>query len=201
MMKYIRKSLALSNVIAKKITTNDPQQLELLKDRLKTRFGVPVGMHMTGIPLGISMILAIFCYSMPQVSLWMIIFNWLSIPEYKVLIGVFFAAAVYCVLIMTTMLLTARGSLAGLKSHLFVITLTGAVAILYFVSAFFSLLFGAVNNYTPQITSLLGLIFFLLNVKWINSALFYRSIALSLHNRVWRKQLKKEALQAQILKR
>jgi len=200
MMKYIRKSLALSNVIAKKITTNDPQQLELLKDRLKTRFGVPVGMHMTGIPLGISMILAIFCYAMPQVSLWMIIFNWLSIPEYKVLIGVFFAAAVYCVLIMTTMLLTARGSLAGLKSHLFVIALTGAVAILYFVFAFFSLLFGAVNNYTPQITSLLGLIFFWLNFKWINSSLFYRSIALSLHNRVWRKQLKIEARQAQILK-
>jgi len=201
MMKYIRKSLALSNVIAKKITTNDPQQLELLKDRLKTRFGVPVGMHMTGIPLGISMILAIFCYAMPQVSLWMIIFNWLSIPEYKVLIGVFFAAAVYCVLIMTTMLLTARGSLAGLKLHLFIIMLTGAIAILYFISAFFSLLFGSVDNYTPQITSLLGLIFFLLNIKWINSSLFYRSIALSLHNRVWRKQLKKEALQAQILKR
>jgi hypothetical protein len=201
MMKYIRKSLALSNVIAKKITTNDPQQLELLKDRLKTRFGVPVGMHMTGIPLGISMILAIFCYAMPQVSLWMIIFNWLSIPEYKVLIGVFFAAAVYCVLIMTTMLLTARGSLAGLKLHLFIIMLTGAIAILYFISAFFSLLFGSVDNYTPQITSLLGLIFFLLNIKWINSSLFYRSIALSLHNRVWRKQLKIEALQAQILKR
>lgn len=201
MMKYIRKSLALSNVIAKKITTNDPQQLELLKDRLKTRFGVPVGMHMTGIPLGISMILAIFCCAMPQVSLWMIIFNWLSIPEYKVLIGVFFAAAVYCVLIMTTMLLTARGSLAGLKLHLFIIMLTGAIAILYFISAFFSLLFGSVDNYTPQITSLLGLIFFLLNIKWINSSLFYRSIALSLHNRVWRKQLKKEALQAQILKR
>lgn len=201
MMKYIRKSLALSNIIAKKMATNDPQQLELLKDRLKTRFGVPVGMHMTGIPLGISMILAVFCYAMPQVSLWMIIFNWLSIPEYKVLVGVFFAAAVYCVLIMTTMLLTARGSLSGLKSHLFFIMLTGAIAILYFISAFFSLLFGSVDNYTPQITSLLGLIFFLLNVKWINSSLFYRSIALSLHNRVWRKQLKIEARHAQMLKR
>ncbi|CAI8891294.1 hypothetical protein [Kosakonia quasisacchari] len=201
MMKYIKKSLALSNVIAKKISTNDPQQLELIKERLKNRFGVPVGTHMTGIPLGISVILAIFCYVMPQASLWMIIFNWLSIPEYKVLIGVFFAAAVYCVLIMTTMLLTARGSLVGLKSHLFVIALTGAVAILYFSSAFFSLLFGGVDNYTPQITSVLGLAFFLLNVKWINSSLFYRSIALSLHNRVWRKQLKIEARQAQMLKR
>ncbi|PDO85554.1 hypothetical protein [Kosakonia pseudosacchari] len=201
MMKYITRSLALSRVIAKKIATNDPQQLELIKDRLKSRFGVPVGMHMTGIPLGISMILAIFCYAMPQVSLWMIIFNWLSIPEYKVLIGVFFAAAVYCVLIMATMLLTVRGSLAGFKAHLLIIGLTGAGAILYFVSSFFSLLFGAADNYTPQITSVLGLIFFLLNVKWINSSLFYRSIALSLHNRVWRKQLKIEARQAQMLKR
>ncbi|QOV66144.1 hypothetical protein [Kosakonia pseudosacchari] len=201
MMKYITRSLALSRGIAKKIATNDPQQLELIKDSLKSRLGVPVGMHMTGIPLGISTILAIFCYAMAQVSLWMIIFNWLSIPEYKVLLGVFFAAAVYCVLIMTTMLLTARGSLAELKAHLFIIGLTGAGAILYFVSAFFSLLFGAADNYTPQITSVLGLIFFLLNVKWINSSLFYRSIALSLHNRVWRKQLKIEARQAQMLKR
>ncbi|WP_206052450.1 hypothetical protein [Kosakonia sacchari] len=102
---------------------------------------------------------------------------------------------------MTTMLFTASGSLAGLKSHLFIIALTGVMAILYFISAFFSLLFGAANNYTLQITSVLGLVFFLLNVKWINSSLFYRSIALSLHNRVWRKQLKAEARQAHILKR
>ncbi|MKW16610.1 hypothetical protein D3806_25565, partial [Salmonella enterica subsp. enterica] len=56
-----------------------------------------------------------------------------------------------------------------------------------------SLLIGPVENYTPQITSLLGLGFFCLNIKWMDSSIFYRSIALTLHNRVWRKQLKIEA--------
>ncbi|MDA8478137.1 hypothetical protein NNO04_05405 [Citrobacter sp. Awk 4] len=192
MMKYIKKSLALSTVITKNMMVNDPQRLELLKERLKNRFGVPVGIHMTGIPLAISMILAIFCYAMSQVSVGMLLFRWLGLPEYKVLMGVFFAAAVYCVVIMTTMLLTARGSLAGYKLHLVVIALTGVIAIVYFISAWFSFLFVAVNNYTPQITSVLGMTFFCLNVMWMNSSVFYRSIALTLHNRVWRKQLKIE---------
>lgn len=190
MMKYLNKSLALSTVITRKMVTDDPQRLELLKDRLKNRFGLPVGIHMTGIPLGISMILSIFCYAMPQVSVWMLLFRWLGIPEYKVLMGVFFAAAVYCVVIMTTMLLTARGSLAGYKLYLSVVIVTGLVAIACFISSWFSFLFGSVDNYTPQITSILGLIFFCLNIRWINSSVFYRSIALMLHNRVWRKQLK-----------
>ncbi len=193
MIKYIRKSLALSSVTTKKMATDDPQRLELLKDRLKSRFGVPVGIHMTGIPLAISMILAIFCYAMPQVSVWMMLFRWLGLPEYKVLMGVFFAAVVYCVIIMTTMLLTSRGSFTGYKLHLVVIVLTGMIAGIYFISSWFSFLFGVVDNYTPQITSVLGLIFFGLNIMWMNSSMFYRSIALMLHNRVWRKQLKIEA--------
>ncbi|WP_241666498.1 hypothetical protein [Jejubacter calystegiae] len=169
MMKYIRKSLALSSVTTKKMATDDPQRLELLKDRLKSRFGVPVGIHITGIPLAISMILAIFCYAMPQVSVWMMLFRWLGLPEHKVLMGVFFAAVVYCVIIMTTMLLTSRGSLTGYKLHLVVIVLTGMIASVYFVSSWFSFLFGSVDNYTPQIPSVLGLIFFGLNIMWMNS--------------------------------
>lgn len=127
MMNYMKKSLALSTVVAKKIATNDPQRLEELKDRLKSRFGNPVGMHMTGIPLGISAALAIFCYAMPQLPVSMLIFKWLMIPEYKVLAGVFFAAIAYCILIVTTMFATARGSLTGYKLYLSLIALTGIV--------------------------------------------------------------------------
>ena len=195
MMKTLKKSLALSTIMTKKMATDDPQQLALLKERLKSQFSVPTGMHMTGIPLAISMILAIFCYAMPQVSVWMLLFRWLDIPEYKVLMGVFFAAVVYCVVIMTTMLLTARGSLTGFKLHLAIITLTGMLTIAYFISAWFSFLFGSVDNCTPQVTSVLGLVFFFTNIRWMNSSVFYRTIALTLHNRVWRRQLKMAARQ------
>ncbi|MGR4048258.1 hypothetical protein [Kosakonia cowanii] len=189
-MNYIKKSLALSTVVSKKMTTNDPQRLEEIKDRLKSRFGNPIGLHMTGIPLGISTVLAIFCYAMPLVAVSTIIIKWLMIPEYKVLAGVFFAAIAYTILIVTTMFATARGSLTGYKLYLSLITLTGMVAVIFFCSSFFSLLVDNISNYTPQITSLLGILFLLLNCKWLNSTLFYRSVALCLHNRVWRKQMK-----------
>ena len=87
---------------------------------------------MTGIPLGISTILAIFCYAMSQVSVWVLLFHWLNLPEYKVLMGVFFAAVFYCVVIMSAMLLTARGSLIGYKLYLAIIALTGMIAVVYF---------------------------------------------------------------------
>ncbi|WP_312178203.1 hypothetical protein [Pseudescherichia sp.] len=192
MMNYIKKSLALGVVITKKMATNEPQQLELLKERLKSRPGAPIGVHMSGIALGISTILAIFCYAMSQVSVWMLLFQWLNLPEYKVLLGVFVGAVIYCVLIMSTMLLAARGSLIGYKSYLAVIALTGVVAAIYFIYTWSLFIFDSVNNYTPQMTSLLGLGFFFLNLIWVNSSVFYRSIALALHNRIWRKQLKIE---------
>ncbi len=134
-MRYIKKSLALSAVITKKMATNELQRLESLKDRLKSRLGAPVGIYMTGIPLGISMILAVACYAMPQVSVWMLLFRWLNLPEYKVLMGVFFAAVVYCVVIMSAMLLTARGSLIGYKLYLAIIAFTGMIAVVYFIYA------------------------------------------------------------------
>ncbi|WP_237766772.1 hypothetical protein [Enterobacter hormaechei] len=60
MMKYIKDSLALSALVKSKMATDDLNQLETLKEQLKDRFGVPVGVHMTGIPLAVSTLLAIF---------------------------------------------------------------------------------------------------------------------------------------------
>lgn len=60
MMKYIKDSLALSALVKSKMATDDLNQLEILKEQLKDRFGVPVGVHMTGIPLAVSTLLAIF---------------------------------------------------------------------------------------------------------------------------------------------
>ncbi|MGN8084396.1 hypothetical protein, partial [Variovorax sp. 22077] len=78
---YIKKSLALSAVVKSKMATDDLHQLESLKEELKAQFGVPVGVHMTGIPLALSTLLAIFCYAMLQVSLWLMLFRWLELPE------------------------------------------------------------------------------------------------------------------------
>ncbi len=190
MMNYIKKSLALSTVVAKKMATHDPQQLEKLRVRLKSRFGKPTGMHMTGIPLGISAILTMFCYAMLQVAAIKVVFKWLMIPEYKVLAGVFIAAIIYALLIVATMFATARGSLIGYRLFLLFIALTGIVATIFFCSSIHSLLVENVTNYTPQITSLLGMVFLFINFNWLNSSLFYRSVALCLHNRVRRKEIK-----------
>ncbi|SCC67060.1 hypothetical protein [Kosakonia oryziphila] len=62
MMKYIKRSLTLSAVVAEKIKNNDPERLEKLKDRL----GVPAGWHMMGLSLIASMILAVFSFALPQ---------------------------------------------------------------------------------------------------------------------------------------
>ena len=201
MTNYIKKSLALSTVITGKMATDDLQRLASLKDRLKSQFGVPVGVHMTGIPLAISTLLTIFCYAMLQVSVWMLLFRLLGLPEFKVMMSVFLAAVVYCMVVMCTMFLTARGSLTGFKLHISVITLTGLMSIVYFIWTWISLLLGSVENYTLQITSVLGLGFFCLNVVWMNTSIFYRSIALTLHNQIWRKQLKIENRQMAGLKR
>lgn len=117
------------------------------------------------------------------------------------MMGVFLAAVVYCMVVMSTMFLTARGSFTGYKLHISVITLSGLMSLVYFIWTWIALLFGSVENYTPQITSLLGLGFFCLNIVWMNTSVFYRSIALTLHNRVWRKQLKIENRQMAGLKR
>lgn len=60
MMKYIKNSLTLSALVNSKMATDDLHQLETLKEELKDQFGVPVGVHMTGIPLAVSTLLAIF---------------------------------------------------------------------------------------------------------------------------------------------
>ena len=62
-MKYITRNLILSAVVSRKMDTNDPQQLEKLKDRLKDRMGIPVGWHMSGIPLVGAMILSMFAFA------------------------------------------------------------------------------------------------------------------------------------------
>ncbi len=84
MINYIKKSLALSAVITGEMATDDCQRLESLKNRLKGQFGLPVGVHMTGIPLAISTLLTIFCYAMLQVSVWMLLFRLLEIGRVHV---------------------------------------------------------------------------------------------------------------------
>ena len=70
-MKNIERTLALSAVVAKKITTNDPDRLEKLKDRLKDRLELPAGWHMVGLPLISSMILAVLSFAFPQPFIWL----------------------------------------------------------------------------------------------------------------------------------
>lgn len=189
MMKYIKRSLTLSAVVAEKIKTNDPERLEKLKDRLKDRLGIPAGWHMMGLPLIASMILAVFSFALPQPFIWLAIFSWLALPHYAVMAAVIPVSLLYSAIIIIAMVFISRGFLSAMKVYLYTLFVTSLVAMIFFLTAFVPALFGAERQLWFVISSLLGLIFIGCSVKCLNSAMFCRTNALYLHNRVWRKQL------------
>ncbi|AOR65357.1 hypothetical protein KU73_03910 [Pectobacterium wasabiae] len=169
--------------------TNDPEQLEKLKNSLKYRLGLPAGWHMIGLPLIASMILAVVSFALPQPFIWLAIFSWLDLPQYAVMAAIVPAAFLYSAITIIAVVLISRGFLAAIKIYLFMLFLTALVAIIYFLSAFVPALFGAERKLWFVISSLVGLVFISCSIKCINSAMFLRTNALYLHNRVWRKQL------------
>ncbi|MGK3113819.1 hypothetical protein [Candidatus Pantoea formicae] len=201
MMRNIKRSLALSAVVAKKIMTNDPAKLEKLKDRLKSRLELPAGWHMVGLPLISSMILAVVSFAFPQPFIWLAFFSWLGLPKYAVMAAVVPVSLLYSFITVTAMVFISRGFLLAIKIYLGMIALTVLVAALFFLTAFIPALFGAERPLWFVISSLLGLILSGCSVKCMNSDMFFRTNALYLHNRVWRKQLNIQRQSLSVVKR
>jgi hypothetical protein len=189
MLKLIKNSLLLSAVIRKKIQTDDPQQLENIKDRLKDRLGIPVGWHMSGLPLAVSMILAMFSFALAQPYLWLVIFELFGLPQYAVMAAIVPVSLIYSLLMVLAMYFVARGNYLAFKCFLALVTFSGLVAIIYFIAACLPALFGAGQKPVIIISAVFSLLFIPGSILCINSRTFYRSTALFLHNRVWRKQL------------
>ncbi|WLI77360.1 hypothetical protein Q5705_02000 [Kosakonia sp. H02] len=201
MLLYIKRSYILSAVISRKIKTNDLEKLEFLKDRLKDRLGAPVGWHMVGISFVTSMVLNALSFTMPQSFAWLALFRWAELPEYAVTAAILPFMFTYCVILVSSLFFTARGFLWAFKLYLLITLLTAVLALSFFVFAVISLVSSAGNISTLMICSVLGLVFIASSIKCLNSSLFFRSNALYLHNRVWRKQSKIQQQLIQTMKR
>ncbi|WP_245840196.1 hypothetical protein [Pantoea rwandensis] len=151
---------------------------------------------MVGLPLISSMILAVLSFAFPQPFIWLALFNWLDLPKYAVMAAIVPASLLYSLITVTAMVFISRGFLLAIKIYLGMLFLTVLIAAAFFLTAFIPALFGAERHMWFVISSLLGLIFSGFSVKCINSDMFFRTNALYLHNRVWRKQLN---IQRQIL--
>lgn len=187
-MKYITKSLILSAVISRKMDTNDPQQLDNIKDRLKDRLGIPVGLHMSGLPLLASMILAMLSFALAQPYLWLMMFDLFGLPQYAVMAAIVPVALIYSLLMVLAMYFVARGNYLALKFFLALMVISGLTAVIYLISACLPVLFGAGQKVGFLVSAILGISFAAASAWCMNSRTFYRANVLFLHNRVWRKQ-------------
>ncbi|HCT4435367.1 TPA: hypothetical protein OTX98_000258 [Klebsiella aerogenes] len=169
--------------------THDPHQLEKLKDRLKDRMGIPVGWHMSGIPLIGAMILSMFAFALAQPYLCMAMFDLFGLPQYAVMAAIVPVSLIYSLVMVLAMYFVARGNFLALKLSLALMVFSGLVASVYFLSVCLGALFGAGLKPGFLISAVLGLLFMFGCIRCINSQTFYRANALYLHNRVWRKQL------------
>lgn len=190
MADYIKKSIKLGFDIEKKLKSDPPQDFETIKDYLKEKMGAPVGLHTRGIPLIFSTLFALLSFSIPQLSIWDMVFRWMSWPQYTVFTGIIAAGLVYCLLIFPSMTLVARGNLAALKFYLLLILFTAILATLYLLYTVIALTLGIENHTGFLIGAIMACIFILISYRFLNSRAWVKTMAFYLHNRVWRLQLK-----------
>ncbi|AGB82563.1 hypothetical protein D781_2295 [Serratia sp. FGI94] len=190
MINPLKKSLELGASIEKQIGTDDPQRLESIKDDLKDQMGAPVGLHTAGVPLIFSALFALLSFVMPQLTVWIAVFNWMAWPQHAVFIGIIITGLVYCLLMFPSMTLISKGSVSALKVYLLLMLLTAVVAVLYLLYTIITLLFAAEYPMGYPIGAFIGLVFILASFICLNSAMFVKTMTFYLHNRVWRRQLK-----------
>lgn len=149
MINHIKKSLELGAAVEKQITTDDPQQLESVKDDLKEKMGAPVGLHTAGVPLIFSALFALLSFAIPQLSIWDTIFGWMKWPQHAVFIGIIITGLAYCLLVFPSLTFVSRGCLPALKFYLVLLLFTAVLAVLYLLYTIIMLLSGIENHYSP----------------------------------------------------
>lgn len=192
-MKQISKSISLCAVVEKRIKTNDIEQLEIVKNGLKSRLVTPVRWHMQGLPLLISMMMSVFSFALIISSGWTYMVYWMNVSERAAASGILPAALLYSAAIITSMYFVARGYLIALIIYIGLTFITTIGSLLFFLMAVTSLVMSSESSSPSLIIVALSLIFSLIALKCINSSMFRRAVALFLHNRVWRKQLNIES--------
>ena len=87
-MKYINKIIKLSEKTNKKIEVSGVDELEKIKDDMKEKMGMPIGLHTFGAPLIISMVLTVISFSLPQFSFWLFIYDLMGWEQHLSLIHI-----------------------------------------------------------------------------------------------------------------
>lgn len=70
MFIHIRKGIILTRWVAKKITTDDLNQLDVLQNRLARRIDDFFGWHAMGAPLAFSTALTVMSFASPMTVFW-----------------------------------------------------------------------------------------------------------------------------------
>lgn len=192
MLNHLKSSLALSKKVTVQIIQANDEQLESIKDEMTDEMDVPIGWHTMGLPLIASVMLTLISFSLPQISLWHGISNWMNWSEHAFLTGTIITNFIYCIIINPLMILIARGQYWALKSYVYLTFSTTVLVVLFFIYTTFGTLLGAEIKTTHLVASIIGTILIALSLRCLNSMIFYRMIAYCLHNRAWRKQIESE---------
>ncbi|OAE07198.1 hypothetical protein [Pantoea sp. OXWO6B1] len=192
MLNHLKSSLALSKKVTVQIIQANDEQLESIKDEMTDEMDVPIGWHTMGLPLIASVMLTLISFSLPQISLWHGISNWMNWSEHAFLTGTIITDFIYCIIINPLMILIARGQYWALKSYVYLTFSTTVLVVLFFIYTTFGMLLGAEIKTTHLVASIIGTILIALSLRCLNSMIFYRMIAYCLHNRAWRKQIESE---------
>ncbi|MCK0552085.1 hypothetical protein KFO32_03220 [Pantoea ananatis] len=192
MLKKLKKTLTLSKSYSKKIDTFDIAKLEKVKDDMIDEMEEPVGWHTMGLPLVASCFLALFSFVIPQTSLWQGIYTLMGWPKYALMIGIMVSAFFYAFLVVLSLLFISKGSYVFLRYHLFVLAITTLFSLLFVCYCFFSWLTESGVHALLFGLSFPGLFAACLSWMCLDTDMFYRMIAYCLHNRAWRKQIKRQ---------
>jgi len=192
MLNHLKSSLALSKKVTVQIIQANDEQLESIKDEMTDEMDVPIGWHTMGLPLIASVMLTLISFSLPQISLWHGISNWMNWSEHAFLTGTIITDFIYCIIINPLMILIARGHYWALKSYVYLAFSTTVLVVLFFIYTTFGTLLSAEIKTTHLVASIIGTILIALSLRCLNSMIFYRMIAYCLHNRAWRKQIESE---------
>lgn len=192
MLNHLKSSLALSKKVTVQIIQANDEQLESIKEDMTDEMDVPIGWHTMGLPLIASVMLTLISFSLPQISLWHGISNWMNWSEHAFLTGTIITDFIYCIIINPLMILIARGHYWALKSYVYLAFSTTVLVVLFFIYTTFGMLLGAEIKTTHLVASIIGTILIALSLRCLNSMIFYRMIAYYLHNRAWRKQIESE---------
>ena len=185
-MEYIKKGLKIGSEVEKWIKSEEDKRSVLIKDKLMGEMGSPIGWHTVGAPLALSAMFMLLAFTMPQLVLWHAIFSFLFLPEHAVFTGIILSGLVFCTIMMLSLVYVARGYVLALRLYMamsvFTLMLSSGYAIFTVMACFFH----EGWHLAYIISSVSGLSFIAVSIRFINSQMFYKMLAYYLHNRVWR---------------